>query len=442
MKSVNTVKQYITARRVSLGLILLLAGMMYLSTIIPQGIDSTPENIAVWRRGHTSLTGLVDACHLHSIYSQPWFAAIILFASLALWLSSYDQFVVVRKKVVSTGVASADELAEGVPEQLLRSVAGCHHYRFLSAGGGGQLKVARCPWGYYGNLLLHTGLALVITVSLYVALTYRQGALILVEGEQINGRQPWIASEQGLFASPLKLPGDIRLDRVRVRFDDKQQPVEVFSDLSMGNASGQFTRLSASINRIQNYHGMRIYHSAQYGSTFSVTITDKSGVVHAETIAAQQPVSPTKAGYSEDFGVSWSPYLLSAKYYADAGKKTMISENPELVLRLSQGNRELARTSLTKGQTGILGEYRVRLERVSRWSKLVFVESSGMPLVFGGFAVIMLGGLLQYLAPPRELIGIRQVDGLYRVYWKSLSFREFFAEERDRLATELHQGVA
>ncbi|NVN89138.1 MAG: cytochrome c biogenesis protein ResB [Desulfuromonadales bacterium] len=438
----NKLKQFITARRVSLGLILLLAGLMYLSTIIPQVIDSAPENIEAWRRGHSGLAGLVDVCHLHSIYAQPWFAAIILFAALALGVSSYDQLVVVRKKVVSTGVASADELAAGIPEQLLRSVAGCHHYRFLSAGGDGQLKFGRCPWGYYGNLLLHTGLALVITVSLYVALTYRQGALILVEGEQRDGRQPWNVSEQGLLATPLKLPGVIRLDRVRVRFDDKKQPVEVFSDLSIGTASGQFKTLSASINRIQNYHGMRIYHSAQYGNAFSVTITDTNGVVHTETISAQQPVSLTKAGYSDEFRVSWSPYLLSAKYFADADKKTMSSANPELVLRLTQGNREIARTTLTKERPGTLGEYRVQLSGVARWSKLIFVENSGMPLVFSGFAIIMLGGLLQYLTPPRELIGIRQPDGRYHVYWKALSFREFFMEERDGMTAELKKGVA
>ena len=438
----NKLKHFITARRVSLGLILLLAGLMYLTTIIPQGIDSTPARIEAWRLAHGGLVWLVDACNLHRIYSQPWFAAIILFAALALVISSFDQLGVVRKKLHSTGIAAAEDLAMEISEPFLRSVARCHHYRFLKTVSDGQLKFVRSPWGYFGNLLLHIGLALVISVSLYVSLTARQGALILVEGEQRDAHQPWDMTEQGMLASPLKLPGAIRLERVRVRFDDNLQPVEVFSDISISDVAGRVNSLSASINRIQDYQGMRIYHAAQYGNAFSVTITDRNGAVHVETIAAQQPVGLAKPGYSDEFDVSWSPHLLSAKYYADADKKTMSGTNPELILRLTQGSREIARTTLKKGDSAMLGENRVQLIGVSRWSKLIFVDSSGMPLIFSGFAIIMLGGLLQYFTPPRELIGIRQSNGLYRVYWKSPSFKDFFMEERDGIATELQKGVA
>ena len=438
----NKLKHFITARRLSLGLILLLAGLMYLTTIIPQGIDSTPARIEAWRLAHGGLVWLVDACNLHSIYSQPWFAAIILFAALALVISSFDQLGVVRKKLHSTGIAAADELVEGIGEQCLRSVARCHRYRFLKTGSDGLLKFVRSPWGYYGNPLLHFGLALVISVSLYVSLTARQGALILVEGEQRDANQPWDMTEQGMLATPLKLPGAVRLERVRVRFDDNLQPVEVFSDISISDASGRVDSLSASINRIQDYRGMRIYHAAQYGNAFSVTITDRSGAVHGETIAAQQPVGLAKPGYSDEFRVNWSPHLLSAKYYADADKKSMLSSNPELVLRLTQGSREVARATLIKGKSAMLGENRVQLNGVARWSKLIFVDNSGMPLIFSGFAIIMLGGLFQYLTPPRELIGIRQSNGLYRVYWKAPFFREFFMEERDGMATELQKGIA
>ena len=101
--------------------------------------------------------------------------------------------------------------------------------------------------------------------------------MILVEGEQHDSRQPWDVSEHGLFASPLMLPGTIRLDTVRVQFDDKHQPIEVFSDISITDASGRIESMTASINRILRFEGMRIYHTAQYGNAFAVTFTDKSG---------------------------------------------------------------------------------------------------------------------------------------------------------------------
>jgi cytochrome c biogenesis protein ResB len=278
-------------------------------------------------------------------------------------------------------------------------------------------------------------------VSFYVALTGRQGVLILVEGEKRDNRQPWNASEQGLLASKLELPGAIRLDRLNVSFDEKNSPSEVSSDISIADGSGRVESLTASINRISRYHGLRIYHATQYGDAFTVLFTDKGGATHAEKIMIQQPVSLTDAGYSDDFRVDWSPHLFSAKYFADAARRSMHSNNPQLFVRVLDGKREIARTVLTPGETGQLGEYQVRLAGVEKWTKLIVVDITGMPLIFTGFAVIMLGGLMQYMTPPRELIAIRQDEDHYRVYWKALSFREFYAEERDVMKEALKKGA-
>jgi len=438
---VKKLKQFIPVRRVSLGLILFLAGVMYLSTIIPQRIDTTPGQLESWRFSHSGLLWLVDVFHLHSIYSQPWFAVAILLAALALGISSSDQLSIARKKLFSSATVLADEVALKVAEPLLRAVARKNGYRPLGGLPDGQLKFVRNPWSYFGNPLLHIGITAVITMSLYVALTTRQGTLILVEGEQQNSSRSWVMSEHGLFRRPLELPEIIRLDRVRVQFDSKQQPVDVSSDLSLIEPSGRINPLTVSINRIVRYRGLRIYHAAQYGNAFAVTFTDKNGNVHAETIAAHHPVRPSEAGYSDDFAVDWTSKLLSAKYYADADRQSLVSDNPELILRATQGGREVTRTTLTTNKSGVLGEYRAQLKGVSRWAKLIVVDSSGMPLVFTGFAIIMLGGLLQYLIPPRELIAFRQNDDLYLVYWKAAAFRNFFMDERDEIAAALRTEI-
>ena len=280
---------------------------------------------------------------------------------------------------------------------------------------------------------------LVITASLYVALTSRQGALILVEGEQHNGQQSLMISEHGLLSTPLTLPATFRLDKVRMRFDSNGQPSEVFSDLAINDKSGRSTALTASINRIQHYRGLRIYHAAQYGDAFSVVFTDKTGISHTELIMVQQPIGLNEAGYSEDFSVTWSPYRFAAKYYADTDRKSMSSTHPELVVRILEKNKEIARTILKPGSSGILGEYQVQLNGVQKWSKLIIVDITGMPIIFVGFAIIMVGGLIHYMTPPRELIGRRQPNDTYRIYWKATTFKEFFRDERDAIQRELNK---
>ncbi len=436
----NKFKQFITARSISLGLILMLAGVMYISTLVPQQIDSTPGTMEAWRSGHASWLWLVDVLQLHSIYGQPWFAATILCAALSLGVSSYDQLVVTRRKLHSTATSSAEEIAVALSRHLLESVAHTNRYRSIKIGSGDNLKFIKNPWGYFGVILLHVGMTLVILVSLYVSLTGRQGALMLVEGEQRDGRQPWNAHQHGLMVAPLQLPGAMRLDRVRVHFDDKNRQQEVSSDISFTDQSGRTESLIASINRIQHYRGLRIYHAAQYGDAFTVTFTDREGNSHVERIMVQQAMDPAKSGYSEDFSVTWSPFLFDAKYFADADRKSMLSTNPELFLRMLDGGRETARTSLTRGVTANLGEYRVKFDRVEKWSKLIIVDITGISAIFAGFAIIMLGGLIHYMAPPRELIGIRQRDGNYNIYWKAVYFRDFFVEERDQMITTFNEG--
>lgn len=431
-------KKQITARSVSLGFIIMVLGMMFLSTIVPQEMVAPPNELSGWRARHQGILWLVDIARLHRIYAQPWFAAAILCAAVSMVVSSWDQLVSAGRRLHATGTASAEEIAAAVSEQDLRHVVGSHGYRALKYNTADAIKFIRNPWGYYGNTLLHAGIVFVVIASLYVALSGRQGSLILVEGATCDKRQPWSYSERGLMAKPLPMPGSVRLEKVSVGFDAKDQPSVVSSEISIFRDSGDIDRLTATINTISYYQGMRIYHATQYGDAFTLEFTDPEGVRHFEKLTIQQPVGLTLAGYG-DFELPWLPYVLSVKYYADADKKSMVSNNPELVLRLLNGEREISRVSLTRGSSGVMGNYRVRLLGVEKWSKLIFVDITGMPLIFAGFAIIMLGGLIHYLAPPREIIAVRQQDGLFQVYWKAPYFTVFFVEERDEIADEMQK---
>lgn len=429
----------ITARRFSLGLMLVIIFLLYVATIIPQQFDSTPEKITDWRQGHESILGLIDAARLHQIYSQPWFAVLVLCAALSLSVSSFTQLTIARNKL---GAMSGGEcLASSPTEDELRTIARSCGFRFEYADqSSGCCKFIKHPWGYFGIAMLHVGMTLVILTSSYIALTSRQGAVILIEGQLRGKQQSWDAAEHGVLSAVLPMPESIRLDKVSVDFDEKQQPSTVTSRITITDETGSVEVLTPAINRIQQYQGLSIYHSSQYGDAFTVGFTDRNGIVHKEQIAVQQPVGPAMPGYSYDFRVLWSPHQFSAKYFADREKKTMRSDNPELTLRMIDGGREIARTTLSKEGIGSLGEYRVDLLGVQKWSKLIFVDIKGMPIIFIGFAIIMLGGLLYYMTPPRELIGVSQPDGTCRVYWKATSFREFYLEERDGLQLVFKRG--
>jgi hypothetical protein len=108
-------------------------------------------------------------------------------------------------------------------------------------------------------------------------------------------------------------------------------------------------------------------------------------------------------------------------------------------MRFLHRGQAVAQTALKRESSAVLGEYSVRLVGIEKWSKLIFVDISGMPMIFAGFGIIILGGLIQYMTPPRELIGICQSDKRYQVFWRGVAFVDFYHEERDKLAMELNR---
>jgi hypothetical protein len=51
----------------------------------------------------------------------------------------------------------------------------------------------------------------------------------------------------------------------------------------------------------------------------------------------------------------------------------------------------------------------------------------------------MLGGMIHYMTPPRELIGVKQADGSYQVLWKAVAFKDFYRDERNEITQYLKQ---
>lgn len=427
--------KFLTGRAMSISLIFLLIALLYLSTVVPQERDAAPAALAAWRLAHPVFSRAADLMQLHRIYVQPWFALPILLAALSLTLSCARQFRAALRRLSSTDAAANEEIASSCGSESLSAAARSLRYR-QAATAAGRVKYVRNRLGFFGSPLMHAGMVLAIGASCWLALTGRQAVMILAEGESRDGRIGWSASESGLFSPPLEFPGAIGLEKVTVSFDERQQPSRIASVLAFTGKDGSTERFEAGINRLAAFRGTRVYHSSQYGDAFAVEFVDRQGTVRYEKLPLQQAAGPDRAGYA-DFTPPWLPYELSAKYYADAEKKRMTGGDPLLTMRLMDGEREAARAELSTGRAAHLGPYRVRLIGVQKWAKIIFVDLTGMEVVFAGFAVIMLGGLFQYLAPPRELVGVAGEDGRYRVYWRGGSFGEFYLEERDRLKAAL-----
>ncbi len=419
--------------------ILAAIGSGLLAGLIPQRISASADAISQWRLQHTGLVPLGDLLQLHTVYTSYWFVSVILLAGISLVFSTVDQARMARGRISSVNTSGLPLMTtDGLNPGVARSIA-VHGYRQQITGRDGCYKFIRCKWGYWGASLFHFGMVLVIFASCFIALTERRGALTIAQGETLSPTDEWTSTEEGALARQLRLPATFRFDDLRIRYDERGAPEHIESLMTFIGADGTEERSIVAVNGASSYRGMRIYHSTEYGDAFTLEFIGPDKARHVEKLLMPHPERSGEAGYL-DARLPWLPFTLSAKYPADGGQGSENRQNSQLIMRLMGGNGEQARITLPAGRSGQLGDYRVRLIAVDRWAKLIFADLHGMEVVFAGFALMMVGALLGYTMPPRELVIVGLAEGRHEVFWKATKFPEFYVDERDLLVGELREN--
>jgi cytochrome c biogenesis protein len=431
---VRNIRSFFLSRKTVIAVMLFAFLATLVGGIVPQRIATSAADLAKWRAAHPGVASWAETFGFYHVFSTPWFALILLLALVSLSLSTVEQFkTACCKSFAPSSPGAADQPPIHVTAETLCRVLGDSGYRHL--GKDNLLRFVKHPWGYWGNFLLHCGILVTVAMSLVVALTQQRGVLNLVEGEVHTPHDPWTQTERGLLAGPFVLPQSVRLKQFFLAHSPAQTVERVASDLSFLDGTASEERRMVEINSILSFQGMHIYQSNDYGDAFGIEIIEPSGVIHREILLLVSPAKVEEASYG-DFRFPWLPMLLSAKYYADVDRKTLESSNPLLSLRLLDGKNELARLSLKIGESGTLGPYAVRLVGVKKWSGLIFVRVPGMPLIFFGFLIIILGVALNYMTSPREITA-QQVPEGFRLSWRAVRFSEFYEDEYSELIQKL-----
>ena len=435
---IRFIKNFFLSKKTVLSLIVLILGVVVVAYIFPQRFSSAPLVVERWREDHPHWAPWVQSLGLDHIYSTPWFAALLFLFLLSLIISTFEQIKTSLRKTFGKGIPhpSPDQEGQGgifeidLPEEKLISAAKRQGYLQM-ARGHGWIRFVRQPWGYWGNVLLHLGLVVVILSSLLIVLTQKRGLLRLTEGEVYLPGNWWIAEERGVLAGKVILPEAVGLESVVPEFWETDEIKQLSTKINFVDLQGRLKEHTLSVNQPVNYKGIRIYQGQNFGNAFFIELTDKEGKRSSSIIQMMNPTKREKASYG-NFQLEGVPYLLKAKYFADAERKLMDSANPLLVVRLVDRGKVIDEISLKQGESRQIGPYFARLVKVSRWAEIIFTDITGMPGIFLGFFIIIAGGSLTYFIPPREFY-IRRVEGGFSFIWRASRFEKFYREEYERI---------
>lgn len=283
--------------------------------------------------------------------------------------------------------------------------------------------------------MLHLGFLLVIASSILILFTQKRAIIRLEDGETILPGTPWSVETHGLLTEELILPMPVHLSKLNIDFWETDDMREMKSVIKFLYPDRHIEEIRLRINEPVWHTEMKWYQTPDAGDNFYLEFIDAQGRKIEQSIMFMLPLRRDVASYN-NFRFDWMPFMLKGKYYADAEKKSMVSRNPLLVLRLYDGDNLIGERPLRIGESGNLGGVQVRLLRTARWTGILISSTIGMSGIFTGFFIIIIGAAIAYFTPQREFRMKRDDAGVF-LTWECERFEGSYKEEYEGIVKTL-----
>ena len=411
--------------RVAIVLLLLIALASAVGTGIPQG---DPPASYVEAYGETPWLGLLNGeqvlqLQLDHVYSSGWFLALLAWLGLALilcsWRRQWPALQAARRWIDYRTPRQLSKLAIAESRPCPDPAASLERLRAVLSARGWQLQpgdqrlaARKGVAGRVGPLLVHTGMVLLMLGAVWGALAG-------------NRLERFLAPERSLDL--LARNGDnqltITLQNFQVERDTAGRPEQFRSDLLL-EGPGERLEREISVNHPLRHRGITIYQADWSLAAINLQIGGSP--------VLQLPLQTFPQLGDQVWGIvlptrpdGTAPVLLSLE--SEQGPVQVFGENGERIALLRPG-----------GPAEEVRGLPLRVASVLPASGLLLKRDPGVPLVYLGFAVTLLGGGLSLVAT-RQLWAIA-ADGQLHVGGLCNRNLAAFAQELPGLLAEAQQG--
>jgi cytochrome c biogenesis protein len=434
-RALSRLAAWISDLRLAIALLLVIAIASGVGTAIPQR-----ENESLYHQLYDNQPWLgllngdaVLALQLDHVYSSGWFLGLLAWLALSLLLCSWRrQWPALQAALRWVDYRSPRQLSKlSVGEtRSCGDTDGClDGLEELLRGAGWQVRrqeqrlaARRGVAGRVGPLLVHAGLVVLMLGAAWGVLGGQRAEQFLAPGRTLE-----LVDSRG--RSELTLA----LDAFVVERDPAGRPEQFRSDLRILEGSGQddsalLRQARISVNHPLRFQGVTLYQADWSLAAISVQL-GRSPVLQLPLQTFPQLgeqvwglVLPTRPDGSE-------PVLLS-----------LTSETGPVQIYGAEGG--LLATAAVGGDAVDVRGLPLRVASVLPASGILLKRDPGVPLVYAGFAIALLGGGLSLLAT-RQLWAIaeRTGSGSGQLHVAGLSNRDLtgFAAELPRLLSALQQ---
>lgn len=417
-KQKNLLWRFFKSLKLTLSLLLILAVASVLGTLIPQqeGAMETARDLGpgLWK--------LLSALQLFDMYHSVWFRIILGLLAANLLVCSLDRFPSAWKLFRLPVRPDRTRLFEKIPPNRLVSVRGTrketteriegilkHHYKGVRTKGtdnGDFLYAEKGRYSHFGVYIVHLSVLLILAGGLIGSFFGFEAYVTIPEGAAADRVTLRRSRDTKL------LPFAVACDKFTIDYYENGTPKEYRSDLKFFQGDGIVREGQLRVNHPITHEGITFYQSS-YGQTPTVHLSvSRSGTATEVTpyaVHRGHPVFlPGKEGVfrlleaHDNFQGALGPAALLSIRSNDGKERQMwIFQNPENLKKLFP-EKMLQSPKLNPAS---FEPYTFLLDRIENryYSVLQVSRDPGVPLVWAGFCLIMLGLFMTFFFPHKRI---------------------------------------
>lgn len=443
---------YIGSRRFAIILLVITTSIILVGNLLPHPLLMTPEEAEIFIEQRPFLYRISRSFHVMNITKSSFFLVVPLFILLSVSICTYNRVRGMLKRQKQAGVSQRGERSDfdysgvGVsPERVagILSRSGWKTERWES-GDGKYISCRRGEGGFWGSVVFHAGLNIIILGAIVTSITAFNGRISMTEGFDMepvkNLRNLLSPKERELFPYKRML-----LQSFEARYENEDFPVDYVAKLKVLGKKGMTGDEIIRMNRPLFKEGFQFVFDSYY-FTPRFTITDREGDVVEDAFVNLLLREITQ---TDEFSLPSLGIRIKARFFPDFHKegdllmtRSKNLNNPAFLLEFYRGINKLGDgiLRLNRKMDFDKGRYTIEFKDLRRWITVEISRDLGLPFVKFGFFVIVLGLSIRFLLNEKRIWFSFRVDGKESrldMGGKALYFPALFEEEMRRMAEDL-----
>lgn len=407
----NGLKEILLSRTTGLILIGSVAALCLIGVIVPQISNSTPSFITNWKENHLFLGAIISKLNFDKMYSSEIFLTVIFLLFITMSFSLWNLFTRIRKssakqnfnfseKTFKNYFSFTSQNKNSVENILTGMARNGFTVKNLSQG---KYLFRKYGFSQWGGFILHFGMLIIIAAALYTFLFEKRGFVQIIEGDTFFGqKEKFLSEEKGLLASQFIPDINISLIKFTSQYYSNGNVEFIESSLLINKHSESPKPVSISINHpINNVDGLNIYQSTFFGYTVCLLL-NRNGHEIPTYFSLDHPIELENpfSGISE---FPTTNYIFRMELFPDVSKDSRSLKQPSLHLIIEDKGVTQFKGTVKPGESILLGADKLTFVDIRHWSGLILTENQSVVFIFLGFGLIVLGFILIYIFPKREI---------------------------------------